>query len=159
MQGQDITQGQDMTQGQDIEYAGFWIRACASLIDSILVLALTLPLLVYIYGWDYFDSEGLVAGTADFLISWVGPAVAVVLFWIYRQATPGKMVLSLRVADAASGGPPSTAQCIGRYLAYFPAMIPLFAGLIWVGFDKRKQGWHDKLAGTVVLRTRRTPPR
>jgi uncharacterized RDD family membrane protein YckC len=31
-------------------------------------------------------------------------------------------------------------------------MLPLFIGLIWVAFDKKKQSWHDKLAGTVVVR-------
>lgn len=148
-------------QEDNLEYAGFWIRVGASLIDSILIIMLTYPLLVYIYGWDYFDGEttGWIAGTADFLLSWVAPAVAIVMFWIYRQATPGKMVLSLRVVDAATGNPPSAAQCVGRYLAYYPAMIPLFAGIIWVAFDKKKQGWHDKLAGTVVVRNGPTPPR
>jgi len=38
------------------------------------------------------------------------------------------------------------------------AMIPLFAGIIWVAFDPRKQGWHDKLAGTVVVRPKRRGP-
>jgi uncharacterized RDD family membrane protein YckC len=144
-------------QEQNLEYAGFWIRLGASLIDSILVIALTYPLLIAIYGWGYFDSEktGFIAGTADLLLSWVAPAIAVVLFWVYRQATSGKMMLSLRVVDARTGSPPSTAQCIGRYLAYYPAMIPLFAGFIWVAFDTKKQGWHDKLAGTVVVRSRR----
>jgi uncharacterized RDD family membrane protein YckC len=41
---------------------------------------------------------------------------------------------------------------VGRYLGYFVSAIPLFLGLIWVGIDGRKQGWHDKLAGTVVIR-------
>jgi uncharacterized RDD family membrane protein YckC len=34
-------------------------------------------------------------------------------------------------------------------------MLPLFIGILWVAFDSRKQGWHDKIAGTVVVRTRR----
>lgn len=147
-------------QEQELEYAGFWARAGASLIDTILIVALTFPLLITIYGWDYFDSEktGFIAGGADFLLNWVAPAIAVVLFWIYRQATPGKMALSMRVVDAATGNPPSTGQCVGRYLAYYVSMIPLFAGIVWVAFDKRKQGWHDKLAGTVVVRSRRDAP-
>lgn len=117
---------------QQLEYAGFWIRVGASLIDSILVCLVTYPLLVYLYGWEYFDSERtkLIAGAADFLLTWVAPAIAIILFWIHRQATPGKMVLSLRVVDAATGKPPSTAQCIGRYFAYYPAMLPLFAGFV-----------------------------
>ena len=141
-------------QHDNVEYAGFWIRVGAALIDSILVLAVIIPLLVTIYGWGYFGETRLIAGPADFLISWVAPAVAVIAFWLYRQATPGKMLLSLRVVDATTGGTLSIGQSISRYLGYYVSTIPLLLGLIWVGLDKRKQGWHDKLAGTVVIRSK-----
>jgi uncharacterized RDD family membrane protein YckC len=58
------------------------------------------------------------------------------------------------VVDATTGNTLSVGQSIGRYLGYYVSMIPLFIGLIWVAFDKRKQGWHDKLAGTVVIRSK-----
>lgn len=143
---------------QTIEYAGFWIRVGAAIIDTLLIMAITFPLLVGIYGWGYFDAEvtGMIAGPADVLISWVMPAVAVILFWVYRQATPGKMLLSLRIQDANNGGGLSWGQSIGRYLSYFVATLPLGLGLIWVAFDKKKQGWHDKLAHTVVVKSTRT---
>lgn len=139
----------------EMSYAGFWIRVLASLIDTVLVLMVTAPILWAIYGPAYFDSDEWFAGPADVLISWVLPAIAVILFWIYRQATPGKMVLRCRIVDAGTGGPPSRRQCIGRYLGYFVSTIPLGLGLLWVAVDDRKQGWHDKLAGTVVIRTGR----
>lgn len=141
----------------DRVYAGFWLRAGATLLDTLLLLLFTAPLLVAVYGWTYFDEvEGrMFAGTADVLISWVAPAVAVVLFWLYRQATPGKMLVSVKVVDARTGGKLSVGQSIGRYLGYFVATIPLGLGLLWSAFDARKQGWHDKLAGTVVIRSRR----
>lgn len=143
-------------QTQTPEYAGFWIRVAASLIDTVLILIITFPLVYAIYGEDYFDPEltGLVAGPADFLITWVFPAVAVVLFWISRQATPGKLALSLRIVDADTGGRLSVGQSVIRYLGYYVSAIPLCLGLIWVAFDKRKQGWHDKLAHTLVIRIR-----
>jgi uncharacterized RDD family membrane protein YckC len=80
--------------------------------------------------------------------------VAVVVFWLYRQATPGKMALSMRVVDAETGNTLTLGQSIGRYLGYFVSIIPFGLGLIWVAFDPRKQGWHDKLAGTVVIRAK-----
>lgn len=142
-------------QSDNVEYAGFWIRVGAALIDSLLVTMVILPLLVAVYGWGYFgDQTPMIAGPADFLISWVAPAIAVIAFWLYRQATPGKMVLSLRVVDADTGGTLSVGQSVGRYLAYYVSMIPLLLGFIWVAFDRRKQGWHDKLAGTVVIRSK-----
>ncbi len=39
-----------------------------------------------------------------------------------------------------------------RYLGYYISMLPLFLGIFWVGWDKRKQGWHDKIAGTLVIK-------
>ena len=144
-------------QENELEYVGFWARTGATIIDSIIVIAVTFPLLIAIYGWAYFDAEktGFVAGTADFLISWVLPAIAVIAFWILKQATPGKMALGARIVDASSGKPASTGQLVGRYFAYYVSMLPLFLGFLWVAFDKKKQGWHDKLSGTVVVREAR----
>ena len=141
-------------QDNDFEYVGFWPRVGATIIDTVILLLLTTPLLVAIYGWGYFtdDKTPFIAGPADFLISWVFPAFAVILFWLYKRATPGKMAVSAIVVDAQTGNPLTVGQSIGRYLAYFVAVLPLFLGIIWVAFDRRKQGWHDKLAGTVVVR-------
>lgn len=127
---------------ESVEYAGFWVRVGAAVIDTMLIVCVTLPLLVAIYGWSYFKAtdSGLVAGFADFMITWIAPAVAVVAFWLYKQATPGKMALSVRVVDAKTGGTLSIGQAIGRYLAYFVSTIPLGLGLIWVAFDSKKQG-------------------
>lgn len=134
------------------QYAGFWIRVLAALIDTVLILLITMPILIGIYGSAYFSGTSLIQGIWDFLLSYILPAIAVIIFWTYRSATPGKMVLKLKIVDAKTGGKPSTARFIGRYLAYYVSAIPLLLGLIWVGIDKRKQGWHDKLAGTVVIK-------
>lgn len=142
---------------QELEYVGFWPRVGAAIIDSILVLIICIPLMIWVYGPAYLQAEVLVFihGPADILINWVFPAIAVVLFWIYRQATPGKMAIGARIVDAKTGGKPSTGQLIGRYLAYYVSILPLLLGLIWVGIDPRKQGFHDKLAGTLVVRSKR----
>ncbi|MGJ9418262.1 RDD family protein [Massilia sp. CMS3.1] len=134
------------------EYAGFWPRVGATLIDTILVAFITLPLLTMVYGSDYWANDSLAVGPADFIISWLLPAIAVVAFWVARGATPGKMAISAQVVDARTGNKPSTGQSIGRYLAYYVSAIPLGLGLLWVGIDPKKQGWHDKLAGTAVIR-------
>lgn len=137
-------------------YAGFWRRMTAGLIDTLLWGAITVPVLWASYGRAYFDSDAFVAGPVDFLVTWVFPAVATILFWVYKGATPGKMAVGARIVDARTGQRPSAAQLVGRYVAYFVSMLPLGLGFLWVSFDKRKQGWHDKLAGTVV--TRRSAP-
>lgn len=140
-----------------LEYAGFWSRVLASLIDTVLICIVVLPIVLSVYGPEYFDSDTLLAGPLDFLLTWVLPAIAVILFWVYKEATPGKMALGMRVVDATSGGPASTAQYVGRYFGYYVSTLPLGLGLLWVAWDPRKQGWHDKLAGTVVVRRRAAP--
>ena len=64
------------------------------------------------------------------------------------------MLLSLRVVDAKTGNSLSVGQSIVRYIGYFVAGIPFGLGIFWVGFDSKKQGWHDKIAGTVVVRSK-----
>jgi uncharacterized RDD family membrane protein YckC len=62
------------------------------------------------------------------------------------------MAIGARIMDARTGGKPSTGQLIGRYFAYYVSTLALLLGFIWIAFDSRKQGWHDKLAGTLVVR-------
>jgi len=136
----------------ELEYVGFWARTGAAVIDSILVMIITLPLVHAIYGAAYWDSGKLIAGPADFLISWVLPTVLVLVLWIRLSATPGKLAIGAVIVDARTGGKPTTTQFLIRYLGYIVACIPLMLGLFWVAIDPRKQGWHDKMAGTVVVR-------
>jgi uncharacterized RDD family membrane protein YckC len=142
-------------ESSNVEYAGFWIRVWASIIDSIIVGALLYPALTAVYGKEYWDSTEFIQGPADFLLSWVLPAIAVVWFWMARQATPGKMAVGARLVDANTGNKPGATQLIVRYLGYFVSLAPLGLGIFWVAFDARKQGWHDKLARTVVVRHKR----
>ena len=135
-------------------YAGFWIRVLAALIDSIWLLLLTFSLGWMIYGAYYIESEALLLGWADFLISYVLPFALTMLFWFYRSATPGKMVVGAKIVDARTLEPASKGRLVLRYIGYYIAMLPLFLGILWVAWDPRKQGWHDKIAGTVVIRSR-----
>lgn len=136
---------------EQLEYVGFWRRVLASIIDSLLIGMITLPLLLAFYGMAYLSSDNFIEGPIDFLVSYVLPAVAIILFWVWKQATPGKMALSAKIVDAKTGKEPSLGQYIVRYLSYFVSVLPLCLGFLWVAFDSKKQGWHDKIAGTVVI--------
>jgi len=122
------------------------------------LLAVTYPILIAVYGMEYFNfaKQTMANGSVDILVSWVFPFVAVVLFWRYKQATPGKMVIGARVVDANTGDSLSIGRCVTRYVGFIIASLPLGLGVIWVAFDRRKQGWHDKIAGSVVVTTGRT---
>ncbi|CAC9552811.1 hypothetical protein [uncultured Gammaproteobacteria bacterium] len=138
------------------EYAGFWIRTGASLIDGLLIVMITLPLTMMIYGNLVWENEEMLLGPADFLINYVLPFFATILFWLYKSATPGKMALKIKIVNETDGAKLSVGQSIGRYFAYIPAILLLGIGIFWVAFDKRKQGWHDKLAKTVVIKRKST---
>ena len=149
----------------ELEYVGFWARVGATIIDTVLILLVTTPLMLAFSGssyWVYTDSywvyTSLTEGPIAFLVQWVLPAIAVIIFWMTRQATPGKMVILAKIVDADSGKPPTTGQIIGRYFAYYVSSIPLGLGFLWIAFDRKKQGWHDKLAGTVVVRPKNRNP-
>lgn len=140
------------------EYAGFWIRVGASLIDLIImIIVITIPL-SFIYGEEYWFGEQLFLGFWDGLLNYVVPFVATIWFWLHFYGTPGKMATKLNIVDAKTGNKLSLGQAIGRYFAYIPSLLPLGLGIIWVGIDKKKQGWHDKLAGTVVIKTNGSEP-
>jgi uncharacterized RDD family membrane protein YckC len=139
-------------QAYELEYVGFWPRVGASLIDTILIGVIIWPILTAFYGESYWTSGSFIQGPMDFLLSFVFPTVATIVFWVVKQATPGKMAVSAKIVDAKTGNAATTRQLIGRYFAYLLSFIPVCLGFIWVAFDERKQGWHDKLVGTVVVR-------
>ena len=135
-------------------YVGFWARFGAALIDSILMAIILVPIArIFGVGMD-LESAMRLDSPANIMVNGVLPAIAVILFWVYRQATPGKMAIGAKIVDAKTLGKPSTGQLIGRYFSYYLSTIVFLLGFIWVGFDSRKQGWHDKLAGTLVIRSR-----
>jgi uncharacterized RDD family membrane protein YckC len=153
------------------QYVGFWLRVWATVIDSIWVLLLLTPLAAVVGEESTLSLDELLGDPSQLsagallgqllpsgreLLLWVAlPALMVLAFWDRKLATPGKMAIHAKIVDAASGGPPSRRQLLVRYLGYLLATLPLGLGLLWVGIDPRKQGWHDKLAGTAVIRTRR----
>ena len=69
---------------ENLEYAGFWVRVGAALIDTILISLIIWPVMTAVYGTDYWTADKLIQGPLDFLVSWVLPAVAVILFWLAR---------------------------------------------------------------------------
>jgi uncharacterized RDD family membrane protein YckC len=146
-----------MTDEIELEYVGFWLRVWAMLIDTALLMIALIPLrLFFLRGERYSSWDAIGGAPADLWLSVILPAVAALAFWTYRQATPGKMAIGARIVCAKTGGTPSLAQFIIRYLAYSISTAVFMLGWLWVAFDSRKQGWHDKLAGTVVVR-RKSP--
>ncbi len=70
--------------------------------------------------------------------------------WLWGT-TPGKWLMDLRVKHAVTHEPPSRLQIVLRFLAYIPACAPLMLGVLWASFNKKRRGWHDYIARTVVI--------
>lgn len=72
--------------------------------------------------------------------------------WCLFDATPGKMLLSLRIVDARTLGSPRVGQCLSRYMGCLMVVFSLGLGLVGLLANPKAQGWHDRLAGTLVVR-------
>ena len=134
---------------RSLDYAGFWQRALALLIDWLIVVVITMPVIVVAFGAAYFSLDP-VRRSGDLAIALFFGAI-VVGFWRYCGATPGKLAVGLKIVDARTGGTPSTGRLALRLACYLVSALPLYLGFLWVAIDRRKQGWHDKIAGTVVI--------
>lgn len=136
----------------DRRYASFWTRVAASLLDSIWLATFSSVLGFGLYAALNMSAPATPTFNAvELVASFLAPLVLVIVVWRLKQTTPGKAFFRCRIVDAATGAAPSTGQCIVRYLGYVVATAPLGLGLLWVAFDPRQQGWHDKLARTVVV--------
>ena len=127
-----------------MNYAGFGRRLSAALIDSVIYSVLISLLIGPAYANPNLQTfEGVVGA--------VIMSVATIALWVRYQGTPGKLLLGCQIVDANSGEPMSYKQAVIRYLGYFVSLMTLFVGFLWIAWDKRKQGFHDKMANTVVV--------
>ena len=125
-------------------YAGFWRRVGATIVDSLIYSVL----LALIFGPGYVDSSAL---SFEGIISNAIALILTIVLWIRYMGTPGKLLLGCQVVDADTGEPITVKQALIRYLGYFVSIFTLGVGFLWVAWDKRKQGFHDKMANTVVV--------
>ena len=135
------------------EYAGFWIRAIATILDWIWLYGIIYALIFIVADKNILDSKGTAYLSFYLIMEWLIPAIVVLTFWSKVGATPGKILLKVKIVDAKTGIDASFIKLFVRYLAYFVSMLPLFLGFFWVGWDKKKQGFHDKIANTLVVKT------
>jgi uncharacterized RDD family membrane protein YckC len=144
-------------------YAGFWQRFLAAFLDGIFALLLTLvpgiivgaiiyllvvpdsptnveeedALTTAVYGWY------AVSGIVTFLYQWIGNA---------RGGTWGKRAIGLRVVSAQTGEPIGLGKSFVRYLVALVGAGFFYLGWLWMLWDKDKQTWHDKAAGSIVVK-------
>jgi len=133
-------------------YAGFWVRFLAILLDAI-VLGVIAGALTPLWGpqFTYSGNTFSVNAGANAISTLLG-LVYFIGFWSWRGQTVGMMPFNMQVVSVADGTKIDPVRGLLRYVGIIISVIPLFLGLIWAAFDGRKQGWHDKIAATVVIR-------
>src|SRR2546427_9145120 len=125
------------------EAAGFGERLVAYIIDAVALGFVSGILFVLMGGAPASRLLGLAFG----LMYTIG-------FWSAGGATPGKMLMKLQIVRADDGGEISVGTALLRYVGYFISGIAVGLGFLWIIWDDKKQGWHDKIAGTRVIRVR-----
>ena len=127
----------------ELPYSGFWKRVAAHLIDALIVLV---PLLVIL------AAVGMIFNPNERML------LAIIAMWLYfaisesstNQATYGKRIMKIKVADM-NGDRIKFGRATGRFFGKLLSAYALFIGFIMVGFTKKKQGLHDKMAGCLVV--------
>jgi uncharacterized RDD family membrane protein YckC len=136
-------------------YAGFWIRFLAVLIDG-LVLSIVDSAIGAVTGprvFDRLDFAFIITSLSTaFTVSTAVNLLYEAFFLVQFGATPGKMVLKLKVITPDGGGI-SWGRAIGRHCGKWLSAFLLMIGFIMAGFDPEKRALHDYLAGTRVIKT------
>lgn len=138
-------------------YAGFWLRVAAYLIDMVLVSAILCPLGM-ILGVGGVLVDGGKEGAATAAANLISYAINIVVWWLYSallessswQGTVGKKALGIRVTDD-QGNRIGFGKATARYFSKLISSLICLIGFIMVAFTERKQGLHDMIAGTFVL--------
>jgi len=148
------------------QFAGFWRRFVAYMIDG-LIIGIIFILLMMVAGFAYL--AGAMSGHGGAILAkitdpeqmasltlwmWAFSIFINIAYFTYFHGstgrTPGKTLLGLQVVSA-DGISISYGIAFLRSVGYLVSSLVFCLGYIWVAFDKQKQGWHDKIAGTVVI--------
>jgi len=159
----DPTSPPGIPEAPAFELAGFWRRVGAYLIDAFIiwVAIFALQIVVGIARFALFWAiPGNVGGPVNLLFTLLSTLLGLAIFlgyypyfWTTSGQTLGKKALGLRVVRTG-GYKLGLGRAILRLLGYWLSALTLGLGFIWVAFDRKKQGWHDKIADTQVIRVR-----
>ena len=131
-----------------VTYAGLGTRALATFIDLIIVFAMLLIPEIFLFSFNFSDMD----------VNSLRVLIALGLWFFYHaafessgyQATPGKMLLKLKVIDLY-GKSLSVVRAIFRCLSVFISIVPFGLGIWYISTDRKKRSWHDLIAGSYVI--------
>lgn len=132
-----------------IEFATPGARLVAYIVDGLVAWGLgVIFILATVILLAIFAPLGLIAGLAAgiFLFLYFP------YFWQKSGQTPGMKLMQIKVVRDADGGPITWGPAILRLIGYYVSAFVFYIGFIWIFIDKRKRGWHDLIASTVVIK-------
>jgi len=128
------------------ENAGFRRRAVAYVIDGFFIFVIDFLL--------SFTNRDLMERFLRNLFVAFG---YMVLYWTTSGATPGKKAMGVQIVDASTGDVIGPRAAVLRWAGYFISYVPFGFGFLNIIWDPEKRGWHDKIAGTRVVRVAEAP--
>ena len=144
----------------DMQYAGFWFRVIAAIVDEIICIIATI-LVAFPLGFALGASMAGISTMEEIKAAseGLGSVLGILIPWLYFtvsesstwQATLGKKMFGLSVTDM-DGNKISFGRANSRYWSQIISALILLIGFIMVAFTERKQGLHDIIAGTLVMR-------
>lgn len=136
----------------NMQYAGSGSRLVAAIIDSVILWLVSLVL-----GFVIGIVMGKNGASLNFILS-IGVTIA---YWVFYQAsqgqTLGKKAMGIKVVDLAGNKPTIMTFFLREIIGKLISTIILFIGYLMILWDTKKQGLHDKIAGTVVIRVANMP--
>jgi uncharacterized RDD family membrane protein YckC len=140
-----------------VKFAGHGGRLVAYIIDgiilSVIMIALSIILTPILFVAAANEEAGAAAG-AGFLYLFLIGVISILyfpFFWQRSGQTPGMKFFRLRVVRDEDGGPITWGKAILRLIGFWVSSAVFYLGFIWIFIDKRRRGWHDLIAGTVVI--------
>ncbi len=136
--------------------AGAWRRIGCALLDGTIVIVglLMLSYALFLTGALASPRDLFAALLADAVAfgSLLGAlALAGTACWTWMRGTPGQLIMGCRVVDARSGRRLPASRAALRCGGLAVSLLAAGLGLLWIAWDRRRQGWHDKMAGSLVV--------
>lgn len=145
----------------EFNHGGFWLRLAAALIDTIItqVGLMIIGGVIGIFVGIFMGASGAPMGDIEMVAGGIGYAISIIGQWLYFtifeisgwMATPGKKILGLQVTDM-NGEQIGFGRANGRYWGKVVSALILMIGFIMIAFTEKKQGLHDIMAGTLIIK-------
>jgi len=145
-------------------YGGFWKRSLAFLVDKIILFVICLIFLLVglsalSSGFNHVE-PGMIIGRFMMVYYLMTHLLGMLYFTYFHGTTgqtPGKMLFDLQVVQS-SGEKMTPGIAFLRWVGYYFSGFIFYLGFLWIFLDTKKQGWHDKIAGTLVIYRQEEPP-